>query len=295
MLILSLSPIFMPEYSKNGWNLTLFYIAFCLGIILIGDYVAVAYGKVSPLVVIFQSKRSFFKFYLVSFTGGLILEFFMNYLGGFWWYPFYNTGFYWLTVILLCGFGVYFLTIISSYAVVYAVLDQKRKMYEKRKQADFGRSGYQFLLIVGVLCLGYVMWKVIQGTDFFGNFVFVINAPKIAYIAFSTVIVAFVGFSCIFEYIAYKRQRLTIIGSLWQGNWRPVAAILISALFLLLYMELQNQPIKLWQYSNAPMGNAMVFDLPLWIYIGWPLHYIGFISLYQAFGDATALKLIDNP
>lgn len=290
-LIISLLPLFI-EYER-AWFLTLCFALFCIGITLVCDYFAEKISNRSLLQMILSNNKYKFNYFFIGLIGGLILEAYVSYFGGLWYYPFFETWNYIVIAILMGGFGAYFLAIISSYYFVKVLLD---KINKGTKRINPNQNKYKFLFSgLGILGLGgliYTFNEIAIGTNYFQEFAFNINERKDPYISFETVLIAFLSVWFIFEAVEFFRHRNSILIDTLNGYFVPIIAILISSISLALYMELQNSYIDLWIYVNFPLENIRVLNLPLLMYLSWPLHYIGFISLYRAFGDPPSAELL---
>src|SRR6185369_13556112 len=128
----------------------------------------------------------------------------------------------------------------------------------------------------------FIIKTIITAHPFYLN----VTDPKIPYISFGYIILMFFSLFFILEFIEHKRHRTSLLKDLLHGYLNPLLAIIGSSILLGLYMELQNVPIGLWRYINWPWQNTTISSVPvLVIAIGWPLHYIFFLSLYRAIGD----------
>ncbi|OGC51533.1 hypothetical protein A2982_02915 [candidate division WWE3 bacterium RIFCSPLOWO2_01_FULL_39_13] len=290
LLIISLFPLL-----NNAWQitlpLTLCYIAYCFGIALVSDYIIEKISGESMLKKIL-SKNTFKGYLTFSLIMGLLLEGFATYLGGLWYYPFFTTPTYFLLVVALGGFAIYFLAIFLSYEAIKLILD---KIVKGRKVVTkdfrFEKIMYYILLFIGIILAVPPILNINKNVSGFGGFVFDVSSPKTPYLDFWPLIMLFFALFFIFEFIQHKRHRNSLIKDTMHGYLNPLLAILLVSFILGLYMELQNLPLRLWIYSNWPLSQITIFGLPVVVLLTWPMHYIGFLSAYRAFGKSPSEEI----
>lgn len=297
LLLISLTPFFIPNELKRASILTVYYGCYCTGIILISDYINFKITGSSLLSQILHKGKPRTYFFIIGMVSGLMLDAFSTYLGGLWYYPYYSTLTYLSIVIFLGGFAWYFLTIVMSYEAIKDILD---KVIPGKKNLAKALPGeyyfYPFLAVIGVAGLSATLGQIFYRVVWASYFIFDINKPKTPYINFREIMFIFLFSWLILEYIEFRRKRTSLIKDMLLGYVNPVLAIVIVCIILGLYMELQNVPIKLWVYTNWPWANFTFFGIPLTVWaVGWPIHYIFYLSLYRALGDSKTTKAIWNP
>jgi len=291
-LTASLFPNFFPNRYKTGVILTLFFALYCIGITFICDYITYKIDKVSVLKNILKTNANKLTYFIIGFMGGFILEGIVTYLGGLWVYPFYSIPVYFIITVLLGGFGLYFLSIVLSYTAFKALLDKVRKGRKKvTKPFKSEKIIFTILFILGLIGLIFIFFRVMVNTKLLANFVFNISTEKNPYLDFSSIILSFFSFWFIFEFIAFKRKRNSLLKNIFHDYWNPLFAIVLASIVLSVYMEIQNVPIRLWIYTNWPYQDIKFLGIPFLVYLAWPLHYIGFLSAYRAFGDEPSREI----
>lgn len=287
-LIVSLAPY--VSGLKTGAVVTIAYGFYVSGIIYLCDYITEKIGGWSFIKRMMISNRRTIIYILVAAIGGAFLDGIMNFLGGYWYYPYWSKTFY--LVIFSPGFAFYFLSVLMSYIATKNVLDAIRKGTKKvTKGYKFEPTLYTILGVIGVVILLYVFYEILRTTNLFRDIDFVVQYTHKQYLTVHHMFITFFGIWFIAEYIAWRRHRTSILKNMLHGYYNPLYAILISALLLAIYMELQNDPLQLWIYTNVPLENIEVLGLPLLMYIGWPFHYLGFFSLYHALGGDLAYEV----
>lgn len=143
--------------------------------------------------------------------------------------------------------------------------------------------------IVGSICLAIGLVQAIgmlhfQDASFFNSFgVRQFNVANVFLITGALVL--------ILEYLEYREKEDTFILHMLQGDWTPLAIILIASIFTAVSMEGFNVPLSLWVYTNWPYPHASIHGLPLTILIGWTAQYIVLISIYRLFYKRETAKI----
>lgn len=292
LLLISLSPYILSDNYKTGTILTLCFASFCCGISLTCDYIATKISGVSIISLILSNSRSKLIYLGIGLLGGLILEGSVSYISAMWYYPYYSTPLYFTITVLLGGFAAYFLSIVTSYYAVKAILDKLtpgKKTVTKRFKYE--PALYGSLFTIGIIGLSITITRILINTSFLRSFSFNISSHKDPYLEFPYLVITFFSLWFVFEFIQFKKGRSSLIKDTLHRYYNPLIAIVISSLILAIYMEVQNIPLRLWIYSNMPLKEIQFCGMPIWVYFGWPLHYIGFLSLYRALGDEPSSKI----
>ena len=286
---ISLTPFLLPFEIRDGITLTIFYFYYCLGVILISDSVAYHITGTSLLDTLFKNSRARSGYILIGVLAGFILEIFCMYLGGLWYYPYYSLPFYLTIMTLMGGFAGYWLCLLLAYEAVKVILDKyfggARRITRSFK---YERTLYPLFGLIGTIGLGIVLSHILSVTDLFRDFALIINHDKEPYIGFGYVLLTFISFTFLLEYVEFKRHRTSLLKDIIHGYYIPIISIVIVSLLLSLYMEFQNLPLELWIYTNWPGGEYTFGGLPILVFLTWPLHYIFFLSFYRAFGDRSS-------
>lgn len=286
-LLLSFLPLFTPDSFKSTIVVTLASGLYCLGVAFLFDYLALIVSGNSFLQKILKKGVGRVRYFLIALLVGFILEFFATYLGGLWVYPFYSLSKYFLVAFLAGGFGWYFLCILISYEAFKSILD--KLLPGKRfvtKDYKYEKWFYKILLILGVCGFAVFLFGVVMNAGELERFVLDVSHVKVPYISFWDIMLVFVSSFFVLEFIEYKKHRTSFLKDTLHGYLNPLLAIILCSVILGLYMETQNVPIGVWYYTNWPLQDFTIYHIPVVVYlIGWPAHYIFFLSFYRAFGD----------
>lgn len=253
-----------------------------LGIILIGDGTTYYFKKYSLLHVLLFKPKSLSLFIFISFLGGIFLEGTAQWLGKLWVYPYFSARVYGLA--FTPGFSLYWLMIVESYLGVKVFLDYLIKGKKVVKyNFKFERSLYLNLAVIGLLIVPASIYMILLDYLKIKGYLFDINTPVPLKVNFIYIIGIFLGTWFIFEGIEYCATKTSLLKNIVHGYYTPLVAILIASLALALIMESENIGFGYWVYTNWPMEWLTIFNLPISMLLAWPLHYIGFLSLFRSF------------
>lgn len=253
-----------------------------LGIIFISDGVTQTIYKKSLLREILKNKRNTISFFAISMVGGIVLEGVAQWLGKLWIYPYFNPYFYFIFFIF--GFGLYWLMIAESYLATKAVVDLLKKGKQIiRGTFRFEKGLYKILGIIGIVLIPMSMFLIFNGYLNQGGYIFDISTKVDYKVNFVNVIMMFLGAWFVLEYIEYRRKKTSLLKDIIHDYSSPLISILIASFLLAIIMELENIPHAYWVYTNWPMEQIRFLNLPITMFLAWPLHYIAFLSLFRAF------------
>lgn len=93
----------------------------------------------------------------------------------------------------------------------------------------------------------------------------------------------FLGLWFIFEFIEYTRKKTSLLKDIIHHYPGPLVSILIGSILVAILMESQNAFHGLWIYVNVPLERFQFFGISPFVLLGWPVHYVAFLSLFRAF------------
>lgn len=283
LLLLSLLPYILKTDAAWGLLLAIFHIIYDLGVVMVSDVVIQRYYGYSLIGLIIKNKKNLMLYLVTTTIGGFLLEFFADYLGSYWYYPFWSNELYY--VLFIPGFAVYFSAVTFSYWAAKAFFDDLFKGKTKvTKSYKFEKWLYRIFLVIALAGLAFLAYRITTITNWGQSFSFNVTSIRPPYIDFMDVFIAFLVIFLGGEYLEYKTHKSSFIKDTIHGYFTPLIAILFSATTLALYMEIQNIPLNLWIYINIPLQNIQILGLPILLFLGWPLHYVGFLSIYRIIG-----------
>lgn len=292
LLIISVFQIFVPEEFTSGRWITLFWAAFKIGIILIGESLTIRIQNKSLISVIIQSRRNIFGFVVASILGAIMLDGVAQWLGNLWIYPFWNHTIY--AVLFVPGFALYWLTIVESYLGTKAVVEnifKGKKAPTGEEYFRYEKYFYKILGVLGPIMLIASLYSIINQYQLQGGFAIDVVSELDYNISFLYILGLFIGLFFIFEYIEYWEKKTSIMKDILHKFYPPLIAIFLTCLWLAPAMELLNLHHLYWEYVNWPFQEFQALGLPVTMLLAWPLHYIAFLSLYRVLTDKQSSEI----
>jgi len=244
---------------------------FALGIIVLSEGVCERFGGASLWRFATREPGRLAWLPLTAGAAGLAFEFFAQWLGKLWVYPYWTVWFYCLVV--LPGFVFYWISIAESYLAVKAVLDAHTGPHPiGRPLFPFGALGF-----LGALSLVAVAWLYLRWYAAHGGYVFIVTRPAPSAPPFAYVLLALLGLWCVAEWALHRRGRPSLLRSALERYWNPAAAILGSSLGLAMIMETQNAAHRYWLYTHFPGADLTMMGVQLSVFATWPLQYLAFL------------------
>lgn len=262
---------------------------FYLGNIFFFDYLSERFGRYSLLKVKNRRKH----FLLLGLLFGLLLEFYLNWVGRFWYYPYWDIYFY--IFIFVPGFAAYTFYLLEVFLGVKAVLEHIfRKKYIR---PSFAKLKGIFVLagLLGSALLSLGTYKILEALSNFNNQEFWnIQIPRIGtpdnwYWYFAV----WIGIWLVLELFEYLKHETSLLFETLKGNIWPLVALVLAGVGSAVLYEVFNLPGGLWQYhyANAPFSSVQILNFPVILYIAWPLHYLPAFSLYRLLYKKETEKL----
>jgi hypothetical protein len=246
---------------------------FALGVIVLSEGACRRFGGVSLFAYAIATPQRLLRVVLTGAAGGLVLEVIAQWLGKLWFYPYWTTWFYWLT--LLPGYAFYWLAIVESYLAAKAVLDHVRR----RRSVVATRPSavpWDALGVGGLACLvGAAFWFWRWAAAHGWSFAVVRPAPQAP--PFAWVLLAFLGAWLTLEWLTHRRGTSSFVDSVWRGDWVPPAAVLAGSAVVGPVMEAQNNLHYFWRYTHFPAPEASVAGVQATVLATWPLQYLVFL------------------
>lgn len=252
---------------------------FFIGNILIFDYLSERLSGYSLLKTPNRRKH----FLILGLLFGIILEFYLNLVGKFWHFPYWDITFF--LMIFVPGYAAYSFYLIEAYLGTKAVLEH----FFLRRHAPESFAGLKTIFTtVGIL--GAVMFSV--GTTYLllrlspvgWQQGLLINQPRAGDPAqWYWYFVIFIGIWLLLDFLEYQRHETSLIYEIIKGNYWPIIAIFVAGIVSAVVYEVFNLHGGLWRYnnSNAPFSNIQFIGFPIMMYIGWPFHFLPVLSLYR--------------
>ena len=288
LVVLSYSPIFFPE-EVAGWGFYsrfIFFVLFLAGIIMISEAITLKLSKKSLVREITKSRNNLVSFLAVSVIGGFIVELVVDWLGKLWIYP--GWDFSGMLLFSIPCFATYWLVITESYLATKAIFDylHKGKTYVKTT-FNWEKVFFPGLGMLGTLLLVIAATLFIQ--DYSGQTLRLGEVRDLNYqtsnyvLPFELIMLLVLSTWFILEYFEYREHKTSLIKDIIHHYPTPLISILLGSFVLAIMMESQNLIPKVWLYMNWPLPEITFIGLPVTMFLAWPLHYIGFLSLFRVF------------
>jgi hypothetical protein len=153
---------------------------------------------------------------------------------------------------------------------------------------QMGRFPVTLVGVVGAVMLGIAVWRSLAWYTEQGGYVFAITEPVRAAPPFVYVLLAFVGGLLAVEWALHARGLPSLIGSLRQAYWVPLASLALSSVVTSLLIESQNRVNHFWAYAHFPEPDRTFIGVPLAVFSAWPWQYLVFLLIASLFGRALA-------
>jgi len=276
----------VPQEYHSLWILGFFNVVFGIGCIIFFD--GLDYKLSGSSLLINDKKLGFHKtFGITAVLAGLGLDLFVHVITKHYIYPYFTTPIH--ILLFIPGFTFYFLIIAESYFACKSILDRylKRPLV-KKANPKLLRVLHILLLILGFVGIFYAFHHYFTVYSQIGRFTHSTNTPiKVETNIYITMVLA-TSLWLIVETIGYFLKRKMLITFLCRGYFRPLLAILLACIILSIPMEVWNIPLNLWTYTNVPLEHIQIFKIPIFVFIGWPFHYLPFLSLYLLVSEKIA-------
>lgn len=245
---------------------------FVIGFWLFFDALDFKLNKTSILHKISKKHILFVHLILIGIFIGLFSDFIGIFLTDLW--DWYYTGLpLWLQVLsyvkgLIFGYGFPILMYYSAYRVFLSVIRKEVKSFGKRiTSKKFEKKLFSWFGVLSVVFLGLALVMYLFSFKFKGFLL----------AAFSTI-----GLFLILEYIEYKQHKRSFLKDIFEGRWRPIISVIITAVVIGFIWEYLNVKGLRWEYSNFPFISFTIFGVPLVVILSWIPFVILYLSFYRA-------------
>jgi len=274
LIIISLAP-WLINIQSSAHSGLVFSLIYGVGYIILCNAIITKYSKRKPQYFVRIPRKHI---YTVGLISAIVIELFANWVWKLWYYPHFSIPVYFFALFFVLV--AYFYFILKGYLAVRAVFVAHIRQKEIKKTKRSYHSLFKTLGLLG--SLGFVLGLIqdiktvhINSSTFFNSY----GLQK--FNLFNIVLIA-VSLVFILEYLEYREREDTFIMHLLQGDWVPLASMVIASLLTSITMEGFNIPLSIWIYTNWPYANISLFSLPLTVLLAWPIQYILLISIYRS-------------
>lgn len=294
LIVLSYLQAFLPKNMINEGILGLSHVLFSLGSIFIFEAVTIYFYKKSLFKEIIRSKRNLIAFVVVSFIGGLGLEFIAHFLGKLWIFPYWNFTIY--ALLFIPGFALYWLAICESYLATKSIIDYIHTGKTKLgKPFKWENKFFMILAVFGIILLFLsvilIFFSYFNQSSSLMNIEDIYKKTSNYIVDYRIIIIFFFGLWFILEFVEYKEKKTSLIRDILHNNPIPLISIAIASTIFAFLMESQNIFHNFWEYINFPFENIKFLGFPIILFFFWILHYIFFLSLFRALTDKESSEI----
>jgi hypothetical protein len=230
-----------------------------------------------------KRKRSFVKLGLI---GAVPFSLAVCDFGAFWYFPYWSPQMYYIFGYVFLGWVLYFLFLTVCYIAFKLAVDQLLPQKSKvKKYYAFELRHYRALGVIGGWIAIMVITVGLQNARWLTHFNFAVNKPEKPFLYWYWWLIALAGWILLCEFVEYRKRRSSLFKDTIHGYFNPLIAVILCGVTLAITNETQNLRIHLWGYTNYPWPGVLVYGIPLFVIIGWPLHIIAFIEFWRAFGS----------
>lgn len=273
LIMLSFGQIFVQKNPAEFLIILLLWFIFGVGLTFISEGILKKFNHSSFIKILFRDHPKIIHFIIACIIGAIVLEGSAQWLGKLWRYPYLNNKNYFILFIPI--FLFYWLMITESYLAIRAIIHHFTRL---------GRLKYKFLSVnifglIGPALLVAVFLHIFLSFYRNHNYIFSICCSNGSRIIFFEVLVIFVSFWMVQEYIQFKQGKASLIRELYSGRIVSLCSIIIASTLTAILLEFENIPKLFWRYTNWPIEHIQILHLPIAMFLAWPLHYIMFLSL----------------
>ncbi len=280
LFLFSYSQIFFEFGSLPAPLIGLFWLAFFLGLSLICDSITLWINKTSLLQTLTRKRSRFLLFIFTTTTAAILLDGTASWLAKLWFYPYNSVTTY--LIVFVPAFWLYLLMIAESYLASKAVIDLIRRGRTQIGHSFRGESrAYELLGAVGLLLIALGSMAAINSYAEKGGYFFNNVSEAALRGNFLWVVAISIGVWFTLEFFEHYQHRSSLLKDLIHHYPSPLLAIISGSLIVGLALESLNTIHHAWIYQNWPWQEYQFLGIPVAVFIGWPLHYIVFLSLFR--------------
>ena len=267
--------------SRNPIFLSFSYMSFMIGLGLIFDFFTF---QISGNSFILSKKllQNLKLLLIVSVIVTLIMEISGNWIGNFWYFPYYSVKDYFL--LIFPNFFTYTFLMMESFWIFktltgnlignteFAKLNKKGLLVKIAKVF----SGFWIISLITLLIAFFIQ-------DYPQPLILTINNIFPNRTPFGIFLIFAISLWLFFEGKSFIRGNDTIFFAILNGSYVNLLSVLLASLTTSILFESYNLYFDLWVYENVPLVKASIFGLPLSVILAWPLQYLALIPLYSFF------------
>lgn len=87
----------------------------------------------------------------------------------------------------------------------------------------------------------------------------------------------------IFEYVSFRQGKETLTRDFIRKDYLPYLSILISSIIGIVLIEFHNAPLLMWEYSQWPLSEIRIFEMPLLALVWWHTQFLALLAMLRVF------------
>lgn len=238
-----------------------FYIWFCIGYLIIVDFINYKIRNKSVLDLLFNKKKIKATYFFIM--GSLIAALLVDYVYGVLLFEIWSWNSYtivnWILLYTIINF-CFILLVFQTYKIFETYIDKEKYKYKKNNHL---RKSLKIISIVFLIIpiINYLLFGKI-GTNY-------------------TMLLPFVSIWLYSDYLLAE-YKMPIITRIIKSK-TMIYTMLIATFFLVITHEVANVFSSEWMYTNIPFMHIIIFNIPVLVLVGWIpliLFCISFVELY---------------
>lgn len=261
----------------NAYTVSFNHLILITGVWLLFDALDFKLNKYSILHRIRNKHSILLYLVLGGIFIGLFIEFFGAYASGLWWEPFYTylfkKSFFHAVLIFFSTDILYYVLIFPACFSVYRVIYHFFKKEIQKSTFGFKKYEKNVFPFLGLIGLGMIIPSLFL--------IFISKTTSLTKGVFFGI--SLLGLWFFLEYLEYKHHQKSMLKDLFELNFKPALAILITSFLLTLATEGLNLHSTGWKYRNFPLADINLLGIPLMVFLGWVPFVIVYLSFFRVF------------
>jgi hypothetical protein len=83
------------------------------------------------------------------------------------------------------------------------------------------------------------------------------------------------------EFISFRQEKETLTRNFLRGSYLSYISILIASIIGIILFEFYNAPFLIWEYSNWPLSDIRILEMPLLGIIWWHTQFLALVSMLR--------------
>src|SRR3989338_3680850 len=276
LMILAIVWYLFPPNHVTGLTWFLYISVYAGGYMLLCD--ALIQWRTGKAFLSYSRRGVLLHIFMLGIVGGVIFEFFGNWIFKTWYYPPLNTLGYLLSLLF---WGWFFIIMLESYRLAVVLLAHSKRSTSKLKFHRYYRYLFPIIGLLGMVILVVITTYALATYHVPVNPLDILNGPWDVENNLTVLLLVPISMGMIFEWLQYKRSEKTLLMCVIDRDFIPLVSITSACFVTALSLELYNLPLGLWRYTNLPFQTIKFMSIPVSVLLFWPSLYILFLAFYH--------------